>query len=123
MDEVTFHSDRFPNGFKIKETNKYVIYCDYLNSNQKHCRANVSLNNSAYKLYNYTKFNCLLYDLRCFNFNKCNKPNEFLIVFDFETIGMDDATFNSDILNVRLPMVLKLNKFRNAFELLTLFKF
>ena len=54
--------------------------------------------------------------------NKYNKSNEFLSFFDFETIGMDEATFHSDRSNVLLPVVSKSKKHKNSFDLLYLLK-
>ena len=77
--------------------------------------------NSDYNFNKYNKSHGFL--MNCdWNFNKYNKSHEFLSFFDFETIGMDEATFHSDRSNVLLPVVSKSKKPRNSFDLLYLLK-
>ena len=77
--------------------------------------------NSDYNFNKYNKSNKFL--MNCDeNYNKYSKSNEFLNFFDFETIGMDEATFHSDRSNVLLPMVSKSKKPKHSFDLLYLLK-
>ena len=73
------------------------------------------ISNSNYNTYNESTSSLMN---AASDSNKYIKSEDFLYLFDSETIGMGEATFHSDRSNVPLPMVAKSKKTTKSFDVL-----